>query len=98
MRQVLCSAETKEQAASSIVLGGKTLSWLNNAVAEHLQGLCVTALVRGTAHFCIGKGPSVPLLPVSRLALGKVGPCPELWLLAATLHLGGCFRNWKLAL
>lgn len=45
MRQVLCSAETKEQAASSIVLGGKTLSWLNNAVAEHLQGLCVTALV-----------------------------------------------------
>lgn len=91
MRQALRSAETKEQAVSSVVLGtltaldGKTLSWSNNATAEHLRGLCVTALVRGTFDFCIGKGPSVPLLlPLPGWRWGAVGPVLELWPLAAT--------------
>ena len=91
MRQALCSAETKEQAISGIVLGmlaalvGKTLSWSNNAAAEHLQGLCVTALVRGTFDFCIGEGPSVLLLPrLPGWRWGEVGPVLELWPLAAT--------------
>jgi len=87
---VLRSAETKEQAISSIVLGtltalgGKTLSWSNNAVADHLRGLCVAALVRGTFDFCIGEGPSVPLFPpLPGWHRGEVGPVLELWLLAA---------------
>lgn len=95
MRRALCSAETKEQAVSGIVpgtlaaLGGKTLSWSNNAAAEHLQGLCVTALVQGTFDFCIGEGPSVPLLPsLPPRPRGEVGPGLERWPLAAAPRVG----------
>lgn len=89
--QALCKAETKERAISGIVLVtlaalvGKTLSWSNNAAAEHLWGLCVTALVRGTFDFCIGEGPSVSLLPpLPSWRWGEVGPVLELRPLAAT--------------
>lgn len=106
MRQAVHSTETKEQAVSGIVLGtlaalgGKTLRWSNNASAEHLRGLCVTALVRGTFDFCIGEGPSGPLLPPpSWLALGRGRISPGAAAVGGhSSRLGGCWRNWKLAL